>query len=219
MKKICIIIVLLISPFILTAQVVVKRNYSANQENYYSRQNDNSTDVFIVDNSRTGEWKAAMEIGYGFLQNDNWTYRINIGANYVLPSNLYLGARIGYNAAMYSQHSPYYQDPDLDLEYNMVGLPLEVGYFIGSGKFGLVPFGGIDLNIGVSGKSEFSHGGSTDTKKLKVKGKCGVGLSLGLRLRLGEFNISGIYHLPLNEKQEMFFGEDAYPEITIGWGF
>ena len=36
-------------------------------------------------------------------------------------------------------------------------------------------------------------------------------------LLISEFIISASYHAPINSKQEQFMGEDAYPEISIGW--
>lgn len=180
----------------------------------------NVEDAIIYNNDDTstkGTWIFAMEIGYGFLDNggikgaSSFAYQATIGANYMINDALYAGARIGYNSASSSV-------TDITSNIHMIVLPLEFGYIWGSENVKLIPFSGLDLNIGLNGKTEFKSG-NHDDEKIKIGGKLGVALNLGLRLYLWGFNLSGKYHLPINDQQKGFFGEDAYPEISIGFGF
>ena len=180
----------------------------------------NVEDVIIDNNDDTsteGTWIFAMEIGYGFLDNGGIkgascsAYQATIGANYMINDALYAGARIGYNSASSSY-------TDITSNIHMIVLPLEFGYVWGRENIKLIPFSGIDLNIGLNGKTKFKSG-NHDDEKIKIGGKLGVALNLGLRLYLWGFNLSGKYHLPINDQQKGFFGEDAYPEISIGFGF
>ena len=85
-----------------------------------------------------------------------------------------------------------------------------------------MPFAGINANIGLTGKNKYKiygSGGGEGDRKIKIGGKIGLDARLGLRLNLSEFIISGSYRIPLTDNQKKWFGEDAYPEITIAWGF
>ena len=173
---------------------------------------DNNDDI-----STKEAWNFAMEIGYGFLDNGGikgascFAYQATVGVNYMINDALYAGARIGYNSA----HSSF---TDITSDIHMIVLPLEFGYVWGSENIKLIPFSGLDLNIGLNGKTKFKSG-NHDDEKIKIGGKLGVALNLGLRLYLWGFNLSGKYHLPINDQQKGFFGEDAYPEMSIGFGF
>ena len=110
----------------------------------------------------------------------------------------------------------------MDTEASYLSIPLEVGYKITTenGKWGIAPFAGLGFNIGLKGKQKINeHLDGREEYKLKIGGKIGVEGRIGLRILLANFQIIGSYHLPLNKKQEQFFGEDAYPELSIGFGF
>lgn len=171
--------------------------------------------VETVGNDEREKWTFTFEIGYGFLDNGGlkgssaFAYQATIGANYLFDNNFYSGGRIGYNSANMTFSGG-------KSNVHMIVLPLEVGYVWGGENIKLIPFSGFDFNIGLSGKNKLDD---YDDIKMKVGGKLGLALNLGLRLSLGTFNISGKYHLPINNQQKKFFGEDAYPEISIGYGF
>lgn len=160
--------------------------------------------------------KFCFEIGYGFLDDGGmggsaFAYEITMGANYYFLDKAYAGARIGYNSSSSSNQI-------VDNSFHFLEIPLEAGYewFTSNGKFGLIPFGGFDFNIGLKGKTEIKRIGETDAK---IGGKTGIDMRLGLRFNIMSFILSGSYHIPLNDNQKAFFGKDAYPEISIGWQF
>ena len=87
---------------------------------------------------------------------------------------------------------------------------------------GLIPFVGFNTNIGLSGKYKqktLGTGGEESSKKLKIGGKVGIGARVGIRVHLMGFDITGSYQIPLNDKQKGWFGKDAFPEISLAWGF
>ena len=52
------------------------------------------------EDEKVGKIEFAGELGFGFIKGaDNFMYEATIGANYRLPYNLYVGARIGYKSA------------------------------------------------------------------------------------------------------------------------
>jgi len=193
---------------------------SAPEETSYSDSEDES------------KWNTACEIGYGFIpkpdgaKGSNFTYEITVGATYKIIQGLYTSARIGYNSAIYNYHIGSYRTSEAGMNYesqtHFVEIPLEIGYKIQTDnqEFAIIPFGGFDFHIGVSGKTKLESNGSDAVEnKQKIGGKIAMGARLGCRLRLWSFNISGAYHFSLNDNYKGAFGEDAYPEISVGWGF
>ena len=184
-------------------------------------------DTPSVSNDTETPWAFTFEIGYGFIKgSSNYQYEATIGANYHLPFNLYAGARIGYNGANYnvSGTDDEGHSATLETQYHFIEIPVELGYALATPNknWAIVPFVGINANIGLTGKSKYKTLGSGGEKyegKEKIGGKIGFEAKLGIRLRLAGFNISGSYHMPLNDKQKGWFGKDAYPEISIGFGF
>ena len=185
------------------------------------RTNENNT-------NDTEVWKftPAFEIGFGFIKGaDNFMYEATAGINYNLPYNIYAGARIGYNSCNYNSLTTIDgTSVNSKTECHLIEIPLEVGYKIltDNHNFGIIPFAGIAANVGISGKSKYrviGSGNKWNSQKIKIGGKVGLDAKVGIRLRIMEFNLSGSYHFSLNDKQKVWFGKDAYPEITIGWGF
>lgn len=187
--------------------IPVKANEETISWDNMSVESDNNT------NGRE-KWAFAVDLGFGFLDNGGvegssaFAYQATIGMNYLFDNDIYTGARIGYNSANVTFKGG-------ESNAHMIVLPLEVGYIWGSENVKLIPFSGFDLNIGLSGKNKYDD---YDDVKMKIGGKLGIAFNLGLRLSLWTFTISGKYHLPINEQQKKFFGEDAYPEISIGFG-
>lgn len=162
-------------------------------------------------NSYAGGLIPTMSIGYGFVDSDGYTYEATVGVNYEFVPNLYVGARIGYMGGGYHF---YEQGVTYNSDMHFISIPLELGYtLVNEQKYGIVPFVGLGFNIGLSGDAEINNY-ETD---LEIGGDLGVDGRAGLRLMLSGWTISGTYHFPLNNKQEGFFGEDAYPELSIGW--
>lgn len=157
------------------------------------------------------KWGSAMEVGYGFINRDTYACKVTCGVSYFDTKRFYALAQIGYNSFNYAS------DRDSQItsktELHFVTLPIEVGYKLTKDNWGVIPFAGFGFNIGVKGKSKYGSYSSN----AKIGGKIGVETRIGLKVLLGELTISGSYHLPLNSKQESFFGEDAYPEISIGF--
>ncbi len=165
-------------------------------------------------------WVFVEEIGLGFLKGgpSNYSYEASVGFAYRFPYNLYGSARIGYNSSNYSGSDG---STSVEVRYHLLQIPLEAGYMLQTSNklWGIVPFAGITTNIGLTGKAKSKSGRDSESGKIKIGGKIGLDARVGLRLRIYGFNISGSYHFPLNEKQEAFFGEDSYPEVSIAYGF
>jgi hypothetical protein len=172
-----------------------------------------------ADNSaEESQLRFCMEIGYGFLDKiydggSAFAYEATVGVNYTAIADLYVGGRIGYNSSYYSYNR-------ITQTYHLLSIPIEVGYIFATAdrKFGFIPFAGFDFNIGLSGNYK-DKSDRTESTKFKIGGKLGVDFKVGIRLRLYEFNISAGYHIPTNDWQKTYFGNDAYPEVSLGFGF
>ena len=178
------------------------------------------------EDEKVGKFEFAGELGFGFIKGaDNFMYEATIGANYRLPYNLYVGARIGYNSANYIGLTKYEgRSIEVEQKYHFIEIPLELGYSLknASETLGLMPFIGFNTNIGLSGKNKlrtFGSSGKEESQKVKIGGKVGIGARVGVRVCLWGFDITGSYQIPLNDKQKGWFGKDAFPEITLAWGF
>lgn len=173
-----------------------------------------------------GEFSFTLEFGYGFINgSNNYMYEATVGANYTLPYNLYVGARIGYNSANYNGLINIDRER-ISAEQNchFLEIPIEFGYSLKneSESLGLVPFVGFNTNIGLSGKYKqkiLGTGGEESSNKLKIGGKVGIGARVGIRVHLMGLDITGSYQIPLNDKQKGWFGKDAFPEISLAFGF
>lgn len=161
------------------------------------------------------KWNALFEIGYGF--GDAPALRFTAGATYSITKPLYVGTQIGYSCTFYDDVS---SGVTIDTDMNFIKVPLEIGYRITTAneKWGVAPFAGLGFNVGLSGKTKIKYRGDEQENKLKIGGKVGVEGRLGIHILLHSFLITGSYNLPLNKKQEEFFGENAYFELSIGFG-
>lgn len=200
----------------LTPERAPIRNVSKEDKKYSASSED----------KKYGEFIFAGELGYGFIKGSgNFMFEGTIGANYTLPYNLYVGARIGYNSANYNGLIEI-EGESINAKQNchFLQIPIEFGYSLKneSESLGLIPFVGFNTNIGLSGKYKqktLGTGGEESSKKLKIGGKVGIGARVGIRVHLMGFDITGSYQIPLNDKQKGWFGKDAFPEISLAWGF
>ena len=198
-------------------QKQVKENHTENYVKHNDTQNNDE---------KVGKFEFAGELGFGFIKGaDNFMYEATVGANYRLPYNIYVGARIGYNSANYIGLTKYEgRSIEVEQKYHFLEIPLELGYALKntSETLGVIPFVGFNTNIGLSGKNKLrtlGTGGKTESQKVKIGGKVGLGARVGVRVCLWGFDITGSYQIPLNDKQKGWFGKDAFPEITLAWGF
>ena len=198
-------------------QKQVTENHTENYVKYNDTQNNDE---------KVGKFEYAGELGFGFIKGaDNFMYEATVGANYRLPYNIYVGARIGYNSANYIGLIKYEgRSIEVEQKYHFIEIPLELGYALKntSETLGVIPFVGFNTNIGLSGKNKlrtFGTGGKTESQKVKIGGKVGIGARVGVRVCLWGFDITGSYQIPLNDKQKGWFGKDAFPEISLAWGF
>lgn len=188
------------------------------QETATNSNAKDSTDEF------TTHWTFAMEgIGYGFLEDGGDWEILSIGANYYFNEKAFIGARIGYKIVTYQSSSiQLYNSITSDYECDYISIPIELGYVIYNGNtIKLAPFVGAALNIGWDGESEFSSNGYKHKEDLDVRGKIGVDGRIGIKTILwNSLGISASYHIPLNSKQEeIFTGEDGYPQIGFSYAF
>ena len=162
-------------------------------------------------------WSFTDAVGWGFLDGEGspTTFRFTLGANYFFKENIYAGAQIGYLGAS-NHYSEGYKS--IESKNHFITIPLELGYTLvtENRKWGIAPFAGLGVNIGIKGKTETEDYGDIDHE---IGGKLGLSGRIGVHIILSDFIISGSYNAPLNSKQEDLFGEDAYPEVTIGYAF
>lgn len=183
---------------------------------------DNQQGKHFVNPNSKSSWEMAVEVGLGFIKgSSNFAYEATLGANYHFPFNLYVGGRIGYNSCNYNYSTGA---TTIKSTCHFIEIPLELGYVLATGdeEWGIIPFAGFGANIGLTGKSKFeTYGSSRDEQeeKNKIGGQIGLDARLGLHMRLYGFNVTGSYHIPLNDKQKGWFGKDSYPEISIDFGF
>lgn len=172
----------------------------------------------------------ALDLEIGILgksegtSGSNFSFAATIGGNYYFlhsQRGLFAGARIGYASASFNETMKSGRER-INIEQNahFITIPINAGWaFTNSkGTFGATPYAGIDLNCCVAGNAKLKYGTSS-AQESKLKKKVGVDLRLGIQLRIGGFNVGGAYIIPLNDNQEMYFGSDAYPAISIGFGF
>ena len=199
----------------------IQKQVTENHTENYVKHNDAQNN-----DEKVGKFEFAGELGFGFIKGaDNFMYEATVGANYRLPYNIYVGARIGYNSANYIGLTKYEgRSIEVEQKYHFLEIPLELGYALKntSETLGVIPFVGFNTNIGLSGKNKLrtlGTGGKTESQKVKIGGKVGLGARVGVRVCLWGFDITGSYQIPLNDKQKGWFGKDAFPEITLAWGF
>ena len=199
----------------------IQKQVTENHTENYVKHNDTQNN-----DEKVGKFEFAGELGFGFIKGaDNFMYEATVGANYRLPYNIYVGARIGYNSANYIGLTKYEgRSIEVEQKYHFLEIPLELGYALKntSETLGVIPFVGFNTNIGLSGKNKLrtlGTGGKTESQKVKIGGKVGLGARVGVRVCLWGFDITGSYQIPLNDKQKGWFGKDAFPEINLAWGF
>ena len=199
----------------------IQKQVTENHTENYVKHNDTQNN-----DEKVGKFEFAGELGFGFIKGaDNFMYEATVGANYRLPYNIYVGARIGYNSANYIGLTKYEgRSIEVEQKYHFLEIPLELGYALKntSETLGVIPFVGFNTNIGLSGKNKLrtlGTGGKTESQKVKIGGKVGLGARVGVRVCLWGFDITGSYQILLNDKQKGWFGKDAFPEITLAWGF
>ena len=199
----------------------IQKQVTENHTENYVKHNDTQNN-----DEKVGKFEFAGELGFGFIKGaDNFMYEATVGANYRLPYNIYVGARIGYNSANYIGLTKYEgRSIEVEQKYHFLEIPLELGYALKntSETLGVIPFVGFNTNIGLSGKNKLrtlGTGGKTESQKVKIGGKVGLGARVGVRVCLWGFDITGSYQIPLNDKQKGWFGKDAFPEISLAWGF
>ncbi len=177
-----------------------------------------------TDTDNTGKWIGAFNfLEFGFLSlpesyDFGYTMAWSIGAHYWFNKNAYAGGKIGYKMANSWDREDRYR---IDVTGHFIHIPLEIGYTIynKSQKFGIIPYTGFDLDLGVGGKSVQAYYPDYDEKKskLKIGGDVGIGLRLGLKIMIHHFPIYATYTLPLNKKHKNFFGEDGHFQIGLGF--
>ena len=75
----------------------IQKQVTENHTENYVKHNDTQNN-----DEKVGKFEFAGELGFGFIKGaDNFMYEATVGANYRLPYNIYVGARIGYNSANY----------------------------------------------------------------------------------------------------------------------
>lgn len=171
---------------------------------------------------------------YGFLpkmegtSGTNYTYAFTAGANYYFmhrEAGVFAGARVGYNSANYNAliRNGVGSYTSMTLDSHFISIPINAGYTFANSKrqFAITPYAGIDPNfcVGSKYKQKEISSGSSDKSETKLKNKVGFDARIGAQLRIYGFNIGASYVFPLNDNQKMYFGDDSYLAINIGFGF
>lgn len=143
---------------------------------------------------------------------DNMEGSVNggVGIRYNITGLCYTGVQIEY-----TQIQGRVEGAKMDMDF--VSIPMEIGCRIVENKygFGIAPFAGIGINIATSGELEVMM----RKKSMDIGGKTGVDLRFGINLIVGDcIEIGARYHIPVNSRQEDFFGKDAYFSVSLGAG-
>lgn len=219
--------------------VTVADSNSSKKKNVFMTKADSETETTIEEKSH---WSPLLIMEYGLLpkekgvKNSNLGYAVSFGANYYfMESNrdefgkgAFVGARIGYNNASFDKSqskrvngSYYYVNSESDSHF--ISVPVNLGYAITrtDGKFGVIPYVGMDFNFCVAGKAKYKEiiGGSTIENKSKLKKELAIDARVGLQVRIGGFNVGASYVMPVNKAQKGYFGDDSYLAFNIGIGF
>lgn len=171
------------------------------------------------------DWTPLFNAGYGFLKGDKatingvkykrsgYTLTFTIGAAYKIYKseniNPYIGATIGYKLASWSEE---YGNSSVDTNIHFITLPVEFGCKIGN-KLALIPSVGFDFDFCVAANQK------SGKEKQKLKKNFCMEFKPGLRLNIHGFDIGCYLHVPLSDDTKFAFGDDAYPELMIGWSF
>ena len=127
----------------------IQKQVTENHTENYVKHNDTQNN-----DEKVGKFEFAGELGFGFIKGaDNFMYEATVGANYRLPYNIYVGARIGYNSANYIGLTKYEgRSIEVEQKYHFLEIPLELGYALKntSETLGVIPFVGFNTNIGLS---------------------------------------------------------------------
>ena len=114
----------------------------------------------------------------------------------------------------------YYNSTYADTKTHLLTFPTEVGCALGKNNFAVIPYGGLNINVGLKGKAEIKDAGKTvETMDADISGDCGVSLRVGLRFRIYGFNLSASYTVPLNDEQKRIHSNKPYFGISVGYGF
>lgn len=196
----------------------------------YDDTNVGVSDIAVIEAVSESEdsslWTCLNEVGYGFTNpDDSYALNFSVGVNYRIWEELYVGARLGYRVCgcngLYSDGRG--SADTVDVTMHMLEIPVEIGYSIVTKdrRWGIAPFVGFDFDMGLTGKQKhkaYSNGAvNDDSKDMDIGGKFGIGMRLGVRGCIYGFNIGASYHLLFNDNQKGFFGDKAYPEISIGY--
>ena len=182
---------------------------------------DDSNESLSEENiSRKGLWLPVYEMAYGFIEGkSHWNLRFTGGANYFCTDHLYVRGQIGYSTVCVNT---YIRGENLEFlslngQNHYIMLPFQVGYLIGpaNGSFALVPFAGLDINIGVKSKCKSKTRYEESVTKSDIGGKVGLGFRLGAELRFNGLALSGSYVVSMNDKQKAFYGPDGYIEASL----
>lgn len=182
--------------------------------------------------SKVGTFTGGMQFDLGILlvpegYDFSCSMEVAMGANYWFHENAYAAIKLGYKWSDISYRNKtkvgkdtYYAE--MHMSQHFIHIPVEAGYTIKtkSENFTLVPFAGLDFDLGIKGKKEEAYGKTTSNKtktNLEIGGDMGVGLRLGLRFIIKGYGINCAYTLPLNKKAKDFFSEDG--QILVGIGF
>lgn len=185
--------------------------YGSSMNNSSNNSNKNYYSSYYEDDDLP-KTKFVLEGGVGFLNEGGKSLGLSLGLRLNFSHHCYLGMRVGYDYHHYSES--YYND-EVSINMHVAKIPVEIGFPIGSRKFAVVPFAGLEGAVSLGGSIEDRYE-SYDINK----GEFGFGAIAGLRLRICNFNISGTYHHPFNDNMKAFaLGDSGYFAATIGIGF
>ncbi len=203
-----------------------------------STQSESSTMTHVKYDSEEDDDNPGVSfvsmVEFGFLPKvdgaggSSFSYAITLGANYYFMhhmSGLFAGARIGYQNAYRNIHMKLDRGSyeDLTSDAHFISVPINAGYTFATQNrmLAISPYVGLDVNFCVAAKSKYKQRlyGSSDELEIKLKKKVGIDGRVGAELRIYGFNIGVSYVFPLNDNQKMYFGDDSYAAINVGYGF
>lgn len=163
-------------------------------------------------------FEGAARLSFGFLRtegidNSSFVYTATIGTNYwFIEKNKgpFAGIMIGYEGPYLTAGNGKYKQ-----EAHLITVPIKSGYKfnIYDKRFGITPYVGFSPKFCVSGKVKI------DGEKYKIKKGAAFDFNVGASLDLWGFNILGECVIPVGKYQKMYYGDELYFSVGIGFGF
>lgn len=165
----------------------------------------------LIAHSQENDYKkcgVTMETGCKIVDLADVALGASIGVRYDIEDHFYVASGGGFNFTKLKRIGGVYTD------FRTVSVPVELGLRLLDKKkmYGVILFGSMMCNIATSGTvTMLNH-----EKDLAIGGDIGVATRLGIRIHLSGVELTGSYHIPINNNQKGWYGDEAFLELTVG---